>query len=94
VITGDTTYENGIHIEAQEDTIVTVCFEFTCRILSGTYLIGGGVTDIQDNGDFRILLVNRSILSITVAGRPLNGLFDPVCSISYETTSAHLDKVA
>jgi lipopolysaccharide transport system ATP-binding protein len=94
VITGDTTYENGIRIEARANTIVTVSFEFTCRILSGAYLIGCGVTDIQDNGDFRILLVNRALFSITVAGKPLNGLFDPVCSINIAATPVALDKVA
>jgi hypothetical protein len=88
VITGDTTYENRIRIEARANTIVTVSFEFTCRILSGAYLIGCGVTDIQDNGDFRILLDNRALFSITVAGKPINGLFDPVCSITYDMTTA------
>jgi lipopolysaccharide transport system ATP-binding protein len=94
VITGDTTYENGIRIEARANTIVTVNFEFTCRILSGTYLIGGGVTDIQDNGDFRILLVNRALFSITVAGKPLNGLFDPVCTINYAVEPVSSEKAA
>ncbi|MFL5244663.1 MAG: ABC transporter ATP-binding protein [Gemmataceae bacterium] len=93
-VTGDTTFENGIRIEGRKDTIVTVTFAFTCRLLSGVYLIGGGVTDIQENGDFRILHVDRALFAVTVAGKPLNGLFDPVCEINYVTAPAGLGKVA
>ncbi len=93
-VTGDTTFENGVRIEGRAGTIVSVTFAFTCRLLSGIYLIGGGVTDIQENGDFRILHVDRALLAVTVAGRPLNGLFDPVCEISFTRTPVELEKVA
>jgi lipopolysaccharide transport system ATP-binding protein len=93
-ITGDTTYENGVRIVGLADTVVTVSFGFTCRLLSGIYMIGNGVTEILENGDYRILHVNRDICTITVAGKALNGLFDPVCEIKVASEPVELEKVA
>jgi hypothetical protein len=52
------------------------------------------VTDILENGDFRILHVDRALFAVTVAGKPLNGLFDPVCEISFTSAPVGLEKVA
>lgn len=93
-ITGDTTFENGVRIEGRAGTIITVTFAFTCRLLAGLYLVGAGLTDILDNGDYLILHVDRALFTITVAGKPLNGLFDPVCEISFTRAPVELEKVA
>lgn len=81
VIIGDTTYENGVRFEGKRGTVATVTFQFICRLGSGTYLVSGGVTSILANGDFVICHLARNVIVLTVEGRRLNGLVDPVCTI-------------
>ena len=82
VVIGDTTYENKYYISGKPGKTVTVVFEFICRLAMGTYLLRGGITEIHPDGSYSICHLMRSHQLLSVEGKRLNGLVDPLCSIS------------
>jgi len=82
VVIGDTTYENQYNISGKRGGTVKVIFEFICRLAMGTYLIRGGITEIHADGNFSICHLIRSHQLLSVQGKRLNGLVDPLCDIT------------
>ena len=55
-VIGDTTVGHGVEIDGPGgDRDVVVTFEFTCRLAGGSYLLGGGVSEIVPGGATRNL---------------------------------------
>ena len=66
----------------QKGDKVTVVFEFTCRAITGVYILGGGITEIRPDGRILVCHLARDVIVFTVEGKRLNGLMDPVSDIS------------
>lgn len=82
VLIGDTTYENRNLISVKRGETVTAVFEFVCRIGAGSYFLGGGVTEILQDGSYSVCHMVRGEVLLQVDGKRLNALVDPVCEIS------------
>jgi lipopolysaccharide transport system ATP-binding protein len=83
-IIGDTTGGHGQTVPGRRGTEVAVTFDFTCRLASGSYLLGGGVAELLPGGERRNLHFVRGAAAFTVEGRPLNALVDPDCEVQVE----------
>lgn len=80
-IMGDTSAGHGIVVTGRAGTEVAVAFDLTCRLTGGSYLLGGGVSEVQPGGGLRNLHFVRGAATFTVEGRPLNGFVDPDCRV-------------
>jgi Wzt-like putative exopolysaccharide export protein len=86
-IIGDTTVAHGINITGRRGTQVVVRYDFTCRLSGGSYLLGGGVSEVLPGGHLRNLHFVRGVSTFTVEGRLLNALVDPGCTVSVENSA-------
>jgi lipopolysaccharide transport system ATP-binding protein len=93
-IIGDTTASHSIEIAGRKGTEVVVQFEFICRLAGGSYLRGGGVSEIMTGGFLRNLHFVRGARAFTVDGRPLNALVDPACDVRVEVNPDVAGKAA
>lgn len=79
-ITGDTTYENGMHISINKGETVSVQFRFKLDLAPGNYLLGGGGTEIL-NETVIPCIHKKAVVVFIVEGRELNGLVNPCSKI-------------
>ncbi|MEW9679309.1 ABC transporter ATP-binding protein [Pseudomonas sp. TE50-2] len=83
-VIGDTTFENGIVITGATGQTMRVIFKFECRVSSGSYLLGVGLTSLHPDGSFDLCYLKRGAMIIAVEGRRINALVDPGCEIWVE----------
>jgi ABC-type glutathione transport system ATPase component len=81
-VIGDTTYENGKRIGGSRGDQFYVDFEWVCRLATGNYILGAGVTKILDATRFSLLDMRRGVMVLSVEGKRLNGLVDPQSNIT------------
>jgi ABC-type polysaccharide/polyol phosphate transport system ATPase subunit len=84
-VIGDTSVAHGIDISGRRGTEIVVRYEFTCRLAGGSYLLGGGVSEVLSGGHLRNLHFVRGMIAFSVEGRLLNALVDPACKVTVET---------
>ncbi|MGH1371020.1 MAG: ABC transporter ATP-binding protein [Cellvibrionaceae bacterium] len=83
VVIGDSTFENDVKMSVQKNQVVKALFKFRCALTPGTYLLGGGATEIVDD-DFIPSVHVKGNKTLIVEGRHLNGLLDPNSKITIE----------
>jgi hypothetical protein len=82
VVIGDTTFENDRRIGGSRGDRFLVDFEFVCRLAAGTYILGVGVTEMHDATRFSLIDLQRGVMVLSVEGKRLNGLVDPVSQVT------------
>ncbi len=82
VVIGDTTFENDKRIGGVRGDRFLVDFEFVCRLAVGTYILGVGVTEMHDATRFSLIDLQRGVMVLSVEGKRLNGLVDPVSQVT------------
>lgn len=87
VVTGETTDGKGVMISGRAGDLLQVSFHYTCRLTPGSYILGGGVTQLREFGSFDVLDLVRGARVIEVIGRSLNGLVEPDCRVEVRATS-------